>query len=327
MPHRIMPNLRRLVATIIGIFVVIHFAAAAQPQRPSPAARRPSPRTDTTPVSGTTVATLVTKDGSAVDLLVLWRGTPGWFMTSDYQASRGGSAPLYDGTIYFNGHLFNWDINFVTRVAHVAGSRLDLKSRNVVLVDGMDAPAGPRIVNTLTVDEDPSVTFPDMRPLVWRIPALVAYLQCDQQFSDPKVQMIHAFQCTFLTGPSPELSTSAVNLMLNKFAQLSREMDAAGVAGMYARDGEIANPAQAPVKGRPAIEALLRGFADYKILDYTLTPTATTGDKNGVTQKGTFHQRVRTPDGQIVEASGTFTAEWILEDFVWHIKRMTTAPS
>jgi ketosteroid isomerase-like protein len=117
-----------------------------------------------------------------------------------------------------------------------------------------------------------------------------------------------------------------VNLLLNKFAQLSRDMDAAGIAAMYAREGEIVNPGQDAIKGRAAIEAFLRRFAEYKVLEYELTPTSTTSDKNNVTQKGTLHQRVRTPQGQIVEVSGTFTAEWVLEDFIWHIKRMTTAP-
>ena len=314
--------------TVLIVLAAMTSSAAPPPQRATaPAATRPPATTQTQSVSGSTVATLVTQDWSAVDLLVLWRGQPGWFMVPDYQASTGGSGPLFDGTLFFAGHLFNWDINFVTRIAHIAGSRLDLKERNVVLVDGIDASAGPRIVKTLKVDENPSVDFPAVGPLVWRIPELAAFLQCDQRFADAKVQMLHGLACTPVTGPSPELAVRAVDMMLNKFAQLSRDMDAAGIAKMYARDGEIVTPGQDAVKGRTAIEAFLRSFADYRVLEYVLTPTATTGDRNGVTQKGTFHQRVRTPGGQIVEASGTFTAEWVLEDFVWHVKRMTTAPS
>ena len=293
--------------------------------RPPAPARTPA-TTRTKPVSGSTVATLVTQDGSAVDLLVLWRGTPGWFMTSDYQPSQGGSGPRFEGTLFFSGHLVNWDIDFITRVAHIAGLRLDLKNQNVVLVDGIDAPAGPGIVKTLRVEEDPSVDSPDIGPLVWRIPELAAYLQCDQHFSDRNLQTLHALSCTPVTGPSPELATRAVKWMLDRFAQFSRDMDAAAIAAIYARDGEIVNPGQDAIKGRAAIEAFLRRFAEYKVLDYELTTASTTGDKNGVTQKGTFRQRVRTPQGQIVEASGTFTAEWVLEDFVWRLKRMTTAP-
>jgi ketosteroid isomerase-like protein len=296
---------------------------------PPAGSRPPSPphtsaTTQTRAVSGSTVATLVTQDWSAVDLLVLWRGTPGWFMVPDYQPSKGGSGPLFEGTLFFNGRSFDWDIDFVTRIAHLAGTRLDLKNDNVVLVDRIDAPGGPRIVKTLKVDENPAVDFPDLGPLVWRIPELAAYLQCDQRFADPKLQTLHAFVCTPVNGPSPELATRAVDLMLSRFAQLSRAMDAAGVAKAYARDGELVNPGQDVIKGRAAIQSFLERFAAYAILSYELAPTSTTGDRNGVTQKGTFHQRVRTPDGQIVEASGTFTAEWVLEDYVWHIKRMTT---
>jgi hypothetical protein len=298
---------------------------------PPPASRRPAPArtpatTETKAVSGSTVATLVTQDWSAVDLLVLWRGTPGWFMASDYQPPRGGSGPRFEGTLFVGGHLFNWDIDFVSRIAHIAGTRLDLKNDNVVLVDGIDAPAGPRIVRTLKVEERPLADFPDIGPLVWRIPELAAYLQCDQQFSDTKIQTLHALMCTPVTGAPPNVATRVVNLLLNKFAQLSRDMDAAGIAAMYAREGEIVNPGQDAIKGRAAIEAFLRRFAEYKVLEYELTPTSTTSDKNNVTQKGTLHQRVRTPQGRIVEVSGTFTAEWVLEDFIWHIKRMTTAP-
>ena len=114
--------------------------------------------------------------------------------------------------------------------------------------------------------------------------------------------------------------------MLGVFARESRTMDAERIAGIYARDGELVNAGQGAIKGRDAIEAFLRSFAGYTMLDYALTPTSTAGDKHVVTQKGTFHQRVRTPQGQIVEASGTFTAEWVIEDFVWRIRRMTTAP-
>ena len=306
----------------IVIFLAALLSSAAQPQQP---VRTPA-TTRTKSMSGSTVATLVTQDGSAVDLLVLWRGTPGWFMTPDYQPSRGGSGPRFEGTLFFGGRLVNWDIDFITRVAHIAGSRLELKNQNVVLVDGIDAPAGPRIVKTLTIEADPSVDSPDIGPLVWRIPELAAYLQCDQHFSDQSVQALHALACLPVTGPSPELATRAVNLMLDRFARVSRQMDAAGIAAMYARDGQIVNPGQDAIKGRAAIEAFLGRFADYKVLDYELTAASTTGDKNGVTQKGTFRQRVRTPEGPIVEASGTFTAEWVLEDFAWHIRRMTTAP-
>jgi hypothetical protein len=90
--------------------------------------------------------------------------------------------------------------------------------------------------------------------------------------------------------------------------------------------GEIANPGQDTIKGRAAIEAFLRKFTEYKVLEYELTPKSTTGDKNGVTQ-GHLPPARAQPGGQIVEVFGTFTAEWVLEDFIWHIRRMTTAPS
>ena len=101
---------------------------------------------------------------------MLWRGSPGWFVVPDFQASRGGTGPRFEGTLYFAGHLFDWDIDFLSRVAHVAGTRLDLADCNVVLVDGMDAPGGPQIVKTLKVDERPADSAPDIGPLVWRIP-------------------------------------------------------------------------------------------------------------------------------------------------------------
>lgn len=297
--------------------------------KPAAAQRQPpfTPATSQTQkMSGSTVATLVSQDHSAIDLLVLWRGKPGWFMAPDYQASRGGSGPKFDGTLFFAGRLFNWDIDFRSRVAHIAGSRLDLKDNNVVLVDGIDAPVGPRIVKTLKLDADWSSDFPSVGPVIWRAPELATYLQCDQHFADPQIQMLHSIACLPITGPSPEQAARAVNLMLDRFAQLSREGDAGAIAQLYARDGEIANPGQDVIKGRAAIQAFLDKFAQYQLLEYVLTPTTTTGDKNGVTQTGSFRQRVRTPEGNIVEVSGTFTAEWILEDFVWHIRRMTTRP-
>ena len=120
---------------------------------------------------------------------------------------------------------------------------------------------------------------------------------------------------------------SQVRAALQQYAQLIEKMDNAGIAALFTEDGEVVNPGRDPIKGPAAIEAFLKQFSDYHVLSQTMIPQKTQVDGDHAQQEGTFKQRVRGPDGNVIEASGTFTIDWIRDSSgAWRIQRVATAP-
>src|SRR5215471_14976453 len=103
---------------------------------------------------------------------------------------------------------------------------------------------------------------------------------------------------------SPE---SEVRAALERYVRLVQKMDHAGIAAMFAPDGEVVNPGRDPVRGPAAIEAFLKQFAGYHVMRETMVPATTTVDGDRATQSGTYAQRVRAPDGKVIDVSGRFT--------------------
>ena len=66
-------------------------------------------------------------------------------------------------------------------------------------------------------------------------------------------------------------------------------------------------------------------FSDSRVVAYQIGPdTTTVVDGDTGTQRGTYHQRVASPDGHVTDASGSFTISWVFVDGRWRIKRMET---
>jgi len=126
--------------------------------------------------------------------------------------------------------------------------------------------------------------------------------------------------CT--TGPAPK---QAVAVALENYIQLLRRQDAAGLSELFISDATSSHADQKPIVGRAAIRALLEAFANYKVLAHEMPVTSVSVQGNRVTQTGTYHQTVRTPDGQTIQVRGVFTAEWERQpDGSWLIRRMHT---
>jgi uncharacterized protein (TIGR02246 family) len=126
------------------------------------------------------------------------------------------------------------------------------------------------------------------------------------------------------TRPARERAAAAA---LENYIQLLRGQDAVGLAELFAPDGATSHGDQKPIIGRPAIRAMLESFASYKVVEHDMWVTAVSVDGKRVTQSGTYHQTVRTPDGQTIQVQGIFTAEWERQgDGHWLIRHMHTAP-
>lgn len=144
------------------------------------------------PLSSTVISTYVARDGTLA-LLVLWRGSPGWYSRGGGHSSSGGGGGSPGGQIgsvslTYGGKTLSIDFDYTARQARLLGRQISLAETNVVLVDGVDAPSGAQIVGYRWVDPTlPEVANDGQRTLaddpavaaIRRAPELGAFLQCD----------------------------------------------------------------------------------------------------------------------------------------------------
>jgi uncharacterized protein (TIGR02246 family) len=162
----------------------------------------------------------------------------------------------------------------------------------------------------------------------WTAAVLTAVLSC--------AFAVSAFAAGAFTAPASALAERAqveapaesqVRAALQRYAELVEKMDHAAIAALFTEDGEVVNPGRDPIKGPAAIEAFLKQFSDYHVLNEMMIPQKTQVDGDRANQEGTFKQRVRGPDGNIIDVSGTFTIDWIRDSSgAWRIQRVATAP-
>jgi len=215
---------RRLLVLLCALGFGSTLVAQGLPPRPV----RPSGSTSTQcgtqssdqPVSGVAMATWVARverDGTrALQLLVLWRGSPGWFARgSGSGASGGGNCLVYHSTIRRGDLQLQVEFDSQTRLATISQAPLDpqtglatiqkeqieLRDQNVVLVDGIGDAKGPRIVGTLRVDP---MLPPGRGPLnigetLRQSQEIVSFLQCDTRIPDP-LQKMAELVCTSVLG-------------------------------------------------------------------------------------------------------------------------------
>src|SRR5262249_46073463 len=146
------------------------------------------------------MATFQADTGAAhLDLMVLWRGQPGWYTKGRGHGGSGGGAPnpkvrtpsIQYGTV---SHTLAFDST--SRV--VRGDRQDVKlgDDNVVLVDDADRSSGAvKIVGTKKVDADMPSTR-GIEIVIRKAPELHPFLRCDAKMPDPVLQPIADAGCS-----------------------------------------------------------------------------------------------------------------------------------
>jgi hypothetical protein len=131
-------------------------------------------------VSPTVLASWLTR-GDRLTLLVLWRGSPGWFWRTDRGGGGGGSTGQNAfQEIREGGLTFRIDYDFTADTATILGKELSLGDTNVVMMDLVDSPAGPTMVDSRQVD--PALIQPSWDAglaVIRREPDLHPFLQCD----------------------------------------------------------------------------------------------------------------------------------------------------
>jgi hypothetical protein len=131
------------------------------------------------PVSPTVVASWLTR-GDKLTLLVLWRGTPGWFFRGNGNGSGGGGNLRQEfHQIRYGETTLRIEYDFDKETATIARRELSLREINVVMVDFVDSVNGPTVVDTRYVDPAVTDTFNASLVVVGREPDLYPYLQCN----------------------------------------------------------------------------------------------------------------------------------------------------
>jgi hypothetical protein len=136
----------------------------------------------TLPLSPSVLATVASRP-QGLELLVLWRGAPGWYLSSGQRSERVGErGGVLDATIAYGGVTLDLLFNPHESTVSLQGATRSLPTgTNVLLVDEVDARSGPRIVDTLVVPTDGPVDprAGTLAPFLKRSPAMVAFLQCN----------------------------------------------------------------------------------------------------------------------------------------------------
>ena len=207
-----------MVHRTVAISAVVFFAAAAaraQPQGNLAGVDRI--------LSPTVVATwLAHQDeagGAQLDLLVLWRGSPGWFLDGGASGGGGGGSVDRDGTIRLTSRINYGEVSLEVdfdpdrRLVGLGQEQMPLGDANVLLVDDVDT--NPHMMTTRRVDP----VIPDGRRIevLLRTSAeLLDYLQCDVVLPDPAAQAQMEFLCAQTLGQcDARLSNPALQAMLD----------------------------------------------------------------------------------------------------------------
>ncbi len=108
--------------------------------------------TQTLPVSPSVLATVVNR-GERLELLVLWRGSPGWFtVPSQRRASYSETEGVLSVDLAYGGRDLRLSFDPAGRTATIQDLRVPLQpDANVLLVDDVDGPKGPKLVRALSV--------------------------------------------------------------------------------------------------------------------------------------------------------------------------------
>jgi len=184
----------------------------------------------TAPVSPSVMATEMSDVDAAgrgtLQLLILWRGSPGWFRQgggSGGGGSMGGPHPTIRSEWISQGGV-NLTVRFdpAARKVWIQDEEIVLDDANVVLVDGVDSPAGPEVVRTLRIDPEYETTMVpapyggsmgrgrQMRPqptpaqtFIRRSPELVEFLQCATPVAglQPYEQKVFDMWCSWVMQP------------------------------------------------------------------------------------------------------------------------------
>jgi hypothetical protein len=169
-------------------------------------------------VAATTIVAYPSPGQARLQLLVLWRGSPGWMTKGGHSSTGSGGResgrsdedyPLFSGMTYGDIRL---SLSFRSGSHQLTIGNDDVPlgpEDNVVLVDDVDGSQGPQVLRTLHIDPDAApaaASTPGAAPMatpqefIRRSPELIAFVQCDRQMADSngEIRQMITFLCGWL---------------------------------------------------------------------------------------------------------------------------------
>jgi len=122
-------------------------------------------------------------------LLVLWRGTPGWYFVPGGRISESGDGARRRQTIEYGDIRLTLDYGAGDALA-INGREVRLGTDNLVYVDDVDAVAGARVVRTSRIPPKLPGSAGQIGLAIRDLSDVVAYLKCDARASDARRQMM-----------------------------------------------------------------------------------------------------------------------------------------
>ena len=139
-------------------------------------------------------------------VLVLWRGTPGWFLATQGTGGglqgwgRGGDGEPGPMVLRVVEGGVELEVRFDAEsgTVQVQDQVVPLQDANVILVDHVDSVSGPQVVGTARVEPQ----FPAGRigAALRSSPGLVSFLRCDVTVADEAMQKMMELLCTQTLG-------------------------------------------------------------------------------------------------------------------------------
>jgi hypothetical protein len=194
---------------VVGVVIAIAHAITIQGQVISAGG-------GTQAISPAVVATILTRQERdkppELELLVLWRGTPGWFMQAQGGGGGmssggnggggigdGGRGPVYQ-RMFFGSLSFELEFDPQKQTAKIQGREVSLQNANVILVDDVDSAGGPQILGTRWVEPHLAAGPMGVESIIQRSPELFEFLRCDAILADIGMQQMMNLQCARMRG-------------------------------------------------------------------------------------------------------------------------------
>lgn len=122
-----------------------------------------------------------------LELLVLWRGTPGWFLQPGGSGESGGALGTHYTWIKYGAVDLSLDFEESTRRVTIQGKNtIELGANNVLFVDEVDSEAGPRTVGLILVPRAMPGSAGQIAPILRSSPRIMSFLRCDAGSESPR---------------------------------------------------------------------------------------------------------------------------------------------
>lgn len=190
----------------IGVLLFLcAFGAANQSKLPPPGFEgREYQSAETRQVSPTVLATWIKRvgpDNERVDVIVLWRGEPGWHLKGNRRGSwSSATRDTHDTSISYGGLNLEMSYNRKRQVITIGRREVDLKPNlNVVLVDPVGTDPARFKIETLAVEPTLPRYGPQLERVLGSSSRIVEFLQCHLSVPDARGRQMLERVCSEIT--------------------------------------------------------------------------------------------------------------------------------